>query len=99
MRTWHGARCTLHTHRTRQYTRCSQILAVHLATWSIPLPYLPPAVNTHANTHSPPASQVLEILAEHLATWSCSVAFPELAHVPLLHLRKFAKACPVDRFK
>ena len=41
----------------------------------------------------------MELLADHLAQWGCSVAFPELAHVPLLHLRKFVKACPVDRFK
>lgn len=44
-------------------------------------------------------SQVLELLAEHLAQWSCSIAFPELAHLPLLHLRKFAKQCKVERFR
>ena len=43
--------------------------------------------------------QVLELLAEHLAQWSCSIAFPELAHLPLLHLRKFAKQCKVERFR
>ena len=35
--------------------------------------------------------QVIELLAEHLSQWSCSIAFPELAHLPLLHLRKFGK--------
>ncbi|GLI62328.1 hypothetical protein VaNZ11_004935, partial [Volvox africanus] len=44
-------------------------------------------------------TQVLELLSDHLATWSCSVAFPELAHVPQLHLRKFIKGCNVDRFR
>jgi nucleolar complex protein 2 len=39
------------------------------------------------------------VLAEHLASHACSVAFPELAHVPLAALRRFAKACPVDRFR
>lgn len=66
----------------------------------------PPLMRTHTRTihaHSlapPPApGQVVEVLADHLAQWSCSVAFPELAHVPLLHLKKFSKACPVERFK
>ncbi|KAG2453202.1 hypothetical protein HYH02_002526 [Chlamydomonas schloesseri] len=44
-------------------------------------------------------TQLLEVLAEHLACWSCSIALPELAHVPLLALRRFAKACPVERFR
>ena len=44
-------------------------------------------------------TQVLELLAEHLAQWSSSIAFPELAHLPLLHLRKFAKQCKVERFR
>ena len=43
--------------------------------------------------------QVLELLAEHLGQWSCSIAFPELAHLPLLHLRKFGKQCKVERFR
>ena len=43
--------------------------------------------------------QVLELLAEHLSQWACSIAFPELAHLPLLHLRKFAKQCKVERFR
>ncbi len=43
--------------------------------------------------------QVIELLAEHLSQWSCSIAFPELAHLPLLHLRKFAKQCKVERFR
>lgn len=44
-------------------------------------------------------SQVIELLAEHLSLWSCSIAFPELAHLPLLHLRKFGKQCKVERFR
>lgn len=44
-------------------------------------------------------SQVLELLAEHLGQWACSIAFPELAHLPLLHLRKFGKQCKVERFR
>lgn len=38
-------------------------------------------------------------MAEHLGQWSCSIAFPELAHLPLLHLRKFGKQCKVERFR
>jgi len=45
------------------------------------------------------AFQVIELLAEHLSQWSCSIAFPELAHLPLLHLRKFGKQCKVERFR
>ncbi|KAI5071127.1 hypothetical protein GOP47_0013378 [Adiantum capillus-veneris] len=41
----------------------------------------------------------IEQLSEHLRQWSYSVAFPELAVVPLLGLRRFAKATKVDRFK
>lgn len=46
-----------------------------------------------------PRLQVLELLAEHLAQWSCHIAFPELSHLPLAHLRAFAKHCRVDRFR
>lgn len=42
---------------------------------------------------------MLELLADHLSQWACSIAFPELAHLPLLHLRKFAKQCKVERFR
>ena len=41
----------------------------------------------------------MELLADHLAQWSCHVSFPELAHLTLLQLRRFAKATPVDRFR
>jgi hypothetical protein len=44
-------------------------------------------------------SQVLELLAHHLAQWSCSPALPELAHLPVLQLRRFAKVTRVDRFR
>lgn len=43
--------------------------------------------------------QVLEQLGAHLAQWSCHVAFPELAHLPLVQLRSFAKSCKVERFR
>ncbi len=42
---------------------------------------------------------MLELLADHLRQWSCSVAFPELSHLPLLSLRRFAKTCAVERFR
>ena len=42
---------------------------------------------------------MIELLAEHLGQWACSIAFPELAHLPLLHLRRFAKQCKVERFR
>ena len=45
------------------------------------------------------ALQVLEQLGAHLAQWSCHVAFPELAHLPLVQLRGFAKSCKVERFR
>ena len=44
------------------------------------------------------ALQVLELLAGHMAQWACSVAYPELAHVPMLQLRRFAKKTAVPRF-
>lgn len=40
-----------------------------------------------------------ELLAEHLAQWSYSPAFPELSLLPVLNLRKFAKATKVDKFR
>lgn len=43
--------------------------------------------------------QVMELLAAHLAQWSCHVAFPELAHLPMAQLRRFAKATSVERFR
>lgn len=43
--------------------------------------------------------QVMELLAEHLGQWATSVAFPELAHLPLVQLRRFAKTVAVERFK
>ena len=42
---------------------------------------------------------MLELLAAHLAGWACSAGFPELAHVPLLRLRRFAASTPVERFR
>ncbi|MEW5298161.1 MAG: hypothetical protein WDW36_001313 [Sanguina aurantia] len=43
--------------------------------------------------------QALELLSEHLTQWSCSISFPELSHMTLLHLRRFARASPVERFR
>ncbi|KAL3162814.1 hypothetical protein ABBQ32_009271 [Trebouxia sp. C0010 RCD-2024] len=69
------------------------------------LPDLTLQLRVSKNTLRSPAfqeeivSQVLELLAEHLGQWSCSIAFPELAHLPLLHLRKFSKQCKVERFR
>ncbi|KAJ7189637.1 hypothetical protein O6H91_Y531600 [Diphasiastrum complanatum] len=42
---------------------------------------------------------VIEQLTEHLAQWSYSIAFPELALVPLVQLRRFVKESNVDRFR
>ncbi|EFJ32380.1 hypothetical protein SELMODRAFT_144099 [Selaginella moellendorffii] len=42
---------------------------------------------------------VLEQLAEHLTQWCYSVAFPELALIPLAQLRRFVKETNVDRFR
>lgn len=50
-------------------------------------------------THPMTNVQVMELLADHLAQWSCHVAFPELAHLTLVQLRRFAKSTPVDRFR
>ena len=41
----------------------------------------------------------MELLGEHLGQWACSCAFPELAHLPLVQLRRFAKTVAVERFK
>ena len=43
--------------------------------------------------------QVMEQLAQHLGQWSCSVAFPELVHLTLVHLRRFVKSTTVERFR
>ncbi len=43
--------------------------------------------------------QALELLAGHMAQWSCHIAFPEMAHLSMHHLRKFVKQCPVERFR
>ena len=43
--------------------------------------------------------QALELLADHLSQWACHVAFPELTHLPLAQLRRFAKTTSVERFR
>jgi len=42
---------------------------------------------------------VVEQLVEHLTLWSYSVAFPELAFIPVVRLRQFKKETKVDRFR
>jgi nucleolar complex protein 2 len=42
---------------------------------------------------------VVELMADHLRQHACSVAFPELAHLPLHALRKFCRASRVERFR
>ncbi|KAH9312831.1 hypothetical protein KI387_027866, partial [Taxus chinensis] len=42
---------------------------------------------------------VLNHLAEHLAQWSHDVAFPELAFITLIHLRRFHEKTNIDRFR
>ncbi len=41
----------------------------------------------------------MELLAAHFAQWACSTAFPEMMHLPLQQLRRFAKQCKVERFR
>ena len=43
--------------------------------------------------------QAMELLASSLALSARSPAFPELAHLPTLALKRFAKASPVERFR
>ncbi|KAG1661708.1 hypothetical protein FOA52_002044 [Chlamydomonas sp. UWO 241] len=44
-------------------------------------------------------TQVQELLTDHLSQWACSIAFPELSHMSLLQLRRFAKTSTVERFR
>lgn len=41
----------------------------------------------------------MELLASSLALSARSPAFPELVHLPMLALKRFAKASPVERFR
>lgn len=41
----------------------------------------------------------MELLAAALAAIARSPGFPEMAHLPTLALKTFAKASPVDRFR
>ena len=43
--------------------------------------------------------QIMELLAAHFAQWACSIAFPEMAHLPLQQLRRFAKQCKAERLR
>ena len=43
--------------------------------------------------------QIMELLAAHFAQWACSMAFPEMAHLPLQQLRRFAKQCKAERLR
>lgn len=41
----------------------------------------------------------LELLAGSLALWARNPGFPELTHLPLIALKRFVKAAPVERFR
>jgi nucleolar complex protein 2 len=41
----------------------------------------------------------MELLASHLAQSAASVAFPELANVPTVELRRFMKRCRAERYR
>jgi nucleolar complex protein 2 len=41
----------------------------------------------------------MELLAGALALIARNPGYPEMAHLPMLSLKAFAKACPVDRFR
>lgn len=43
--------------------------------------------------------RTLTLLSRHLAHWSYHIAFPELVLAPMAELRRFAKSCPVERFR
>ena len=43
--------------------------------------------------------QMMELLAAHFAQWACSMAFPEMAHLTLQQLRRFAKQCKAERLR
>lgn len=64
----------------------------------LPEPFPPPSLIPQLSVFvfkpqpSPPSTpQVLELLADHLRQWATSIAFPELSHLTLLALRRFAK--------
>lgn len=42
---------------------------------------------------------MLQAISQHLSHWAFAPSFPELAHIPLLRLRKLAKILPVERFR
>lgn len=41
----------------------------------------------------------MELLAGSLALYATNPGFPELVHLPMLTLRRFVKASPVDKFR
>ncbi|CAN1237790.1 Protein REBELOTE [Linum grandiflorum] len=41
----------------------------------------------------------LELLAVHFAQWGCHISFPELATIPLIHLRKFHERTTIESFR
>lgn len=57
-----------------------------------------PTVKTRAFQDECVAAAI-EQFSDHLGQWSYSIAFPELALVPLTGLRRFAKTTKVDRFR
>ncbi|KAI4357193.1 hypothetical protein L6164_001159 [Bauhinia variegata] len=44
-------------------------------------------------------SSVIELLSAHFAQWSYHITFPELATIPLIHIKKFCKITSVESFK
>ncbi|KDD74984.1 hypothetical protein H632_c945p0, partial [Helicosporidium sp. ATCC 50920] len=62
---------------------------LHLSKGALALPALQEELATRA----------IELLAVHLSHWACSVAFPEVSHLPLVALRKFSRGCRHERLR
>lgn len=44
-------------------------------------------------------SSAIELLTEHFAQWSFHISFPELATIPLIHLKKFHEITSIESFR
>ncbi|KAG6669917.1 nucleolar complex protein 2 homolog [Carya illinoinensis] len=44
-------------------------------------------------------SSAIELLSVHFAQWSYHISFPEVATIPLIHLRKFHEITTIERFR
>lgn len=44
-------------------------------------------------------SSAIELLSVHFAQWSYHISFPEVATIPLIHLRKFHEITTTERFR